>query len=313
MSTKISEQDISKLKTIIEHFSKSDLTSNESNTKKRIIEPLLEILGWDFFSNEIRLEHPVGIGTSKTYVDYALMIEGKTVVFIEAKSFDTELSETYSSQIISYGKVDDVRWAALTNGKVIKIFDTNAGKSEKECLIGEVTFEKLPHNLEELLLLHRDSILTGEIELAVERLTTTRASIKILEQKRDQLAEEFQTSLLKITGDVLQQRAKAIAAQLVNRVIQLLGNQLESISERELMRNNSIFHEGIKIFLVYKGKRYEALFFNSRKLIYENREYSSPSRLSKAITGTARNGWRDWKYVDKQGSVKLIDVLRTDK
>ena len=69
-------------------------------------------------------------------------------------------------------------------------------------------------------------------------------------------------------------------------------------------------HEGINIFFIYKGKRHEALFINSRKLIYENKEYSSPSKLSVAITGTARNGWRDWKFIDKQGNVQLINILR---
>lgn len=69
--------------------------------------------------------------------------------------------------------------------------------------------------------------------------------------------------------------------------------------------------EGFDIFFIYKRKRHEALFINSRKLIYENEEYSSPSALSVAITGTARNGWRDWKFVDKQGNVQLIDILRT--
>jgi hypothetical protein len=37
--------------------------------------------------------------------------------------------QTYSSQIISYGRVEDVQWVVLTNGKTLKIFDA---KSRKE-------------------------------------------------------------------------------------------------------------------------------------------------------------------------------------
>jgi len=231
MSFKISEEKISKLKTSIERFSKTSLISSEANTKKRIIEPLIEMLNWDFESDEVRLEHPVQIGSRTSKVDYALVLEGKPVVFIEAKSFDTELAEDESNQIISYGRVDDVRWAALTNGRVIKVFDTKAGKTEKKCIIGEVHFTKLPVNFEELMLIHRDSILSGEIESAVERLVATRKAIRNLKQKRNQLMEEFQTTLLKITGDVVKQRVQNISSQLANQAIQLFETQIQPKSK----------------------------------------------------------------------------------
>ncbi len=81
-------------------FSQTDLTSSEANTKKRIIEPLLEILGWNLVSNEVQLEYAVKVGTT-AHVDYALLLEGKTVFLVEAKAFDVVLSDDHSSQIIS--------------------------------------------------------------------------------------------------------------------------------------------------------------------------------------------------------------------
>jgi len=168
MSLKSSEEKWLKLTTSIERFSKTDLTSSEANTKKRIIEPLIELLNWNFESDEVRLEHPVQIGSRISKVDYALVLEGKPVVFIEAKSFDTALNQDESNQVISYGRVDDVRWAALTNGKIMKIFDTKAGKNEKQGLIAEINLTNLPTNIEILKLLHRETILTGEIESALK-------------------------------------------------------------------------------------------------------------------------------------------------
>lgn len=231
MSFKINEREITKLTTSIERFSKTDLTSSEANTKKRIIEPLIDMLNWDFESDEVRLEHPIQIGSRTSKVDYSLVLEGKPVVFIEAKSFDTVLTEEESNQIISYGRVDDVRWAALTNGRVMKVFDTKAGKTERACIIGEVNLTTLPVNFEELMLIHRDSILSGEIESAVERLLATRKAIRNLKQKRSQLVEEFQTILLNITGDIVKQRVQNISSQLANQVIQLFETQIQPKSK----------------------------------------------------------------------------------
>lgn len=227
MVSKLRSENFSDLKNRIDLFSKTNLTSSEANTKKKIIEPLLEMLGWDFSGNEVHLEYPVNIGTRTHYVDYALILEGKTIVFVEAKAFDTELTEVDSNQIISYGKIDDVRWTALSNGRIMKIFDTSAGRSEKECLIGEVNLKQLPRNVEVLMLIHRDSILTGEIEKAVKRLAATRKAITNLRKRRDKLAEEFETSILKITGELVKQRVQNISVQLVNQAIQLFETQAE--------------------------------------------------------------------------------------
>ena len=148
----------------IKAFSQSDLGNSEANTKKRIIEPMLEMLGWDFLGNEVQLEYPIRVGTSSVHVDYAIYLEGKPIILVEAKPFDAALTTDCASQIISYGRVEDIRWAVLTNGKAVKIFDTKAGKTEKECLVAEIDLRNLPTNSVELSLISRESIITGEIE-----------------------------------------------------------------------------------------------------------------------------------------------------
>ena len=47
----------------IKEFAQTDMISSEANTKKKLVEPLLELLGWDMRSSEVRLEYPVRIGT----------------------------------------------------------------------------------------------------------------------------------------------------------------------------------------------------------------------------------------------------------
>jgi len=210
------------------NFSKTGLTGSEANTKKRIIEPLLGSLGWDLLSNEVRLEYTIRIGTSTTYVDYALMLEDKAVVLVEAKAFDEVLSEVHASQIIGYGRIEDVQWTVLTNGRVLKIFDTKAGKTEKQCLVAEIDLEKLPQHASELRLLSRESILTGEIEKTAKRLAITKAAIRNLRQRQEELIENFKKVLLKITGPELENRVQIVSSQLAKLTVELFEEKAET-------------------------------------------------------------------------------------
>lgn len=212
----------------IGNFSRTDMVSSEANTKKRIVEPLLEILGWDLLSSEVRLEYPVKIGTKSSYVDYALMLEEKPVILVEAKPFDAVLSDGFSSQIISYGKIEDVQWVALTNGRALKVFDTKAGRNEKVCLVVEVDLEKLPEQANELRLLSRESILSGEIEKTAQRLAITRKAIRSVRQRQKELTEEFRKILISITGPELENRVQSVSSQLAQQALRLFEQKAEA-------------------------------------------------------------------------------------
>lgn len=211
----------------IQAFSQSDFINSEANTKKKIIEPLLEVLGWNLLSSEVQLEYPIRVGSSSVHVDYALYLEGKQVIFVEAKPFDSTLSADWCSQIISYGRIEGVRWVALTNGNVIKIFDTEAGKTEKECLVAEIDLMGLPDGSAELSLISRESILTGEIESAAKRLAATRKAVASLIQRKGEIALEFENILLKITGPEIGERIEIVSKKLADMAIQSFEKETE--------------------------------------------------------------------------------------
>jgi predicted type IV restriction endonuclease len=227
LSTKLPTDKMAKLVESIKAFSQSNFGGSEANTKRKIIEPLLEMLRWDLLSNEVQLEYPIHVGTSSVYVDYAIFLEGKPVILVEAKPFDSSLSADYASQIISYGRVEDIRWAALTNGKMVKIFDTKAGRNEKDCLVAEIDLQNLPSNSVELSLISRESILTGEIESAAKRLATTRKAVNSLTQRKDELAQEFKKVLLKITGPEIEDRIESISKKLADLALQSFEKESE--------------------------------------------------------------------------------------
>ena len=229
MTVELPVEKLNSLVVAIDNFSKTNMISSEANTKRKIIEPMLEILGWDTRSNEVMLEYPIKIGSTTKYVDYALMLENKPVVLVEAKPFDVMLSHDDSAQIISYGRIEDVQWVVLTNGRNLKVFDSKEGKTEKQCLVTEIDVKKLPAQASDLNLISRESILTGDIEAAAKRLAATRSALRSLQLKQKEIAEEFRIILLKITGRGAENRVENISKQLARQTIELFERQVETV------------------------------------------------------------------------------------
>lgn len=97
------------LKEIREDSSISNL--NEADAKRRIIERILSLLGWDIYGPEIKAEHGVG----ERRVDYALQINGENKVFLEAKKPGENL-DNHQKQLLDYSFERGVKLAILTNG-----------------------------------------------------------------------------------------------------------------------------------------------------------------------------------------------------
>jgi len=91
---------------------KSIQSLDEANVKQGVILPVLNALGWNpFNTNEVRPEYPVSGGN----VDYALRLEGRNKVFLEAKRPREDLSK-HESQLLEYAFKHGVPQALLTNG-----------------------------------------------------------------------------------------------------------------------------------------------------------------------------------------------------
>ena len=99
---------------IAEKYKGRNLT--EQDTKNALIEPVLAALGWPKFDLErVRAEYRQ---TSKSNpVDYALLSDGRPVMFVEAKALDKSIEEhRFVAQVLSYANVAGVDWALITNG-----------------------------------------------------------------------------------------------------------------------------------------------------------------------------------------------------
>ena len=84
---------------------------DEARARAEAIDPILERLGWDRFSEDFKREFSVSSGR----VDYALLVRGKPEAFIEAKRPSEDL-DPHQRQLLAYSALHGVRLAALTNG-----------------------------------------------------------------------------------------------------------------------------------------------------------------------------------------------------
>lgn len=87
---------------------------NEDQAKQGIVLPILRQLGWD--TEDVEEVHPeFSIGQDR--IDYALVLEGRPAVFIEAKRPSEDLdNESHEEQLLGYSFRQTVDLAILTNG-----------------------------------------------------------------------------------------------------------------------------------------------------------------------------------------------------
>ena len=93
---------------------------NEEQTKVSLVNPYLEILGYDVRDPHIcRLEYTADIGKSGERVDYAIMRSDRPVILIEAKAATVSMTnEAAPAQLQRYFLAEQANFAALTNGLV---------------------------------------------------------------------------------------------------------------------------------------------------------------------------------------------------
>jgi type I restriction enzyme M protein len=104
------------------------------------IAPILEKLGYsEKVKNEIEHEKSIQIGRGKyVYPDIVINIKGIPVIVIDGKN-PTENLDLYERQIISYGLLVKAPYSVLSNGLIIKVYETQTEK-----ILWEKSIDKIP-------------------------------------------------------------------------------------------------------------------------------------------------------------------------
>lgn len=142
------------------NYNGREYNMDEQNTKTKIIEPLLEVLGWDPMF-DMELEYPIKVGSGTKKVDYVLM-KDTPAVFIETKAKYKSLKDTDLDQLRSYMKLAGVRWGILTNGKELKICRLKFVHNQNDFeIIKVINIDDIMDSIESLSIISKNNIYNG--------------------------------------------------------------------------------------------------------------------------------------------------------
>jgi len=162
---KPTQSQIAKLKEAVEFFSpviKRSLQnkSNEADTRIIINDLLEKVFGYDKYF-EVTAEHMV----KSTYVDYAIVIDGKAEILIEVKSMDSNLKQDHIRQTVNYAASEGVKWAILTNGCEWQLYRVIVDKQvDKELFLKFSLLDPEIIDYTDLYVLTKESLRKGLID-----------------------------------------------------------------------------------------------------------------------------------------------------
>jgi hypothetical protein len=172
----------------------------EYPTRTIFIDPMLEALGWDVRDpDEVELEHPTIDGKS---VDYAMKVNRKVVLHVEAKQLGDPLDDVKSiTQVVGYAANDGIEWCVLTNGVRYKVYKASEKARAPEKLLFEVSIDtgdsdgsSVQELAKQFKRLSRESMAAGKLDQLGAEIFTTGKVRKAL----DRLFIEASPSLVRL-------------------------------------------------------------------------------------------------------------------
>jgi hypothetical protein len=197
---------------------------DEANTKAAVLQnpagiSFLELLNWEIPTNT-QLEYSVKAFGQTYKVDYALILDGTPVAFLEAKGADTALTDDHEDQLSSYMTNKNVTYGILTNGKQYRFFQRRVDASNVDVQkVGDVALEDLPDRIRLIKAYTKEDIETGRSKDFFERISELREARKTLKANKDNLAAKLSDVLAEEVSDNLTSPAETQSKELIDRLV----------------------------------------------------------------------------------------------
>jgi len=119
MTISIPKQSINQLKKLLDNFKLNDaieICTNEAQTRKFLIEPFFLML--NYVSNDLIPEYNADFGDRISQkIDYAILLNKKDTILVEAKKYNSKLTDKEAGQLNGYfSNTKNSKIAILTNG-----------------------------------------------------------------------------------------------------------------------------------------------------------------------------------------------------
>jgi len=203
---------------------------DEANTKAAILQDFLTLLDWEIPENT-QLEYSVR-AFGRTYkVDYALVLEGTPVAFLEAKGVDTPLNDDHEEQLSSYMSNENVNYGILTNAEEYRFFQRRvAGSAVSVRRVGTADLETLRDHSTLLEAYTKADIESGEGQEKLERINDLREAQDELTTRKDDLATELTDVLTEAVSGSITSLAESQSKELIDRLIADIESEIDSDS-----------------------------------------------------------------------------------
>lgn len=190
----------------------------EATTKAAILRDFIELLGWQIPANT-ELEYPVDALGRTFNVDYALVIEGRPVAFLEAKGLDTSLTAKHREQLSEYLRSKDVNWGILTNGEEYEFYQRRVIDSKVTVEAVEKTeLSHLPQRSQILKAYQIETIRKEESRQIIQHIRDLREALEKLNERKDKLTTEVVDVLTDSLTDAVESEAETEAKEMIDRL-----------------------------------------------------------------------------------------------
>lgn len=230
---------------------------DEQNTKRKVIEPLIDLLGWEILSTDVELEYSVQMGSGTKKVDYALKLEDTPVVFVEAKGCDTPLDQGHEDQLKSYMRQVGVDWGLLSNGREFEILRRDFSSNRpNEISLAKFTIEEIADNQHPLKALSSESIRSGESRQIAEKIESVQRAARALRGNKEDLAEDVTRVVTDVVGESVSQHVEDEAKSFVDDLIATLEAQAHrtAVVDRAAKEPSDDSEDGYVIRLMRNGE-----------------------------------------------------------
>ncbi|MBN1233283.1 MAG: type I restriction enzyme HsdR N-terminal domain-containing protein [Candidatus Coatesbacteria bacterium] len=273
---------------------------NEQETRQIFIDRILNQLNWFIHDRKrVRLEFPTLAGKT---ADYALMIENKAKIFIEAKALKNPLNDPKDiSQIDSYASNIGHKWFILSTGVLWKIFDSSKLCPAPEKIVIEINIinDDINQVIDYLKLLLYDEVNSPDFDNTISQVVFDKEIEKTIEYLLENPSKAFINAIHQslpesIVKCIKNKNIEAVIKRMqLKKALQITEKQEKEIEEPTIdsinqVSDNSIYTE--EMHLEGKPDWVICIYFELDRLIN-----SSFNEINKKAVKMTIN----WLYLNK--------------
>jgi predicted type IV restriction endonuclease len=181
------------------HFEASQLSLSEAETKRALVDDIFAAIGWDM-SDPFSVRREWRKYPDDNPMDYAFMVNGVPRLLVEAKKLKENMDDKkWRDQMLFYSSQSGVKWCALTNGDIIRAYNSLAAEAAADKLLFEIeiktidTLAGLPIDafMEKLSLLSEDSLREEKIDGVWDSVYTIRKVFDYLRINKEDIVDDI--------------------------------------------------------------------------------------------------------------------------